>query len=236
MRQKLKKWMSPGVHCVLAVVVYLTGALLMHSAFAQTSFGTDASVPPQQEVDLAALLSSIKAESKDNRIRYNGDGKPVAIELGEKYADEANITLVAQCQSLQDLFIKGDGRFARRPWTASAMSSLAHCTNLTSLSLRCVGAMPSGSLREISKLRGLRFLELASSFPEAHEYFYLTNLQNLAELRIVFCPNFTDAHLAVLTNLGSLQRLTINADGLSLTATNILAHSRGLTNISTELH
>lgn len=65
----------------------------------------------------------------------------------------------------------------------------------------------------------------------ASEYNSITNLQDLVELHVAYCTNFTDQQLALITNLPNLRSIELRADALSSQATNILSGMGTLTNV-----
>ena len=80
-------------------------------------------------------------------------------------------------------------------------------------------------------MKELRQLGLVAAYPPAGEYFGLTNLHNLVELRVAHCTNFGDSEVSLLTNLPALKSLTLYSDGISREGTNVLRNMIGLTNV-----
>jgi hypothetical protein len=92
--------------------------------------------------------------------------------------------------------------------------------------------MQDGVFRGICNLRHLRTLWLIAAYPALpSEYDSITNLQDLAELHVTYCTNFTDRHLTLITNLPHLRSIELKANALSTQVTNILSGMRTLTNV-----
>lgn len=105
-------------------------------------------------------------------------------------------------------------------------------TNLTSMNIACGGLLKAGVFEEICKMKEVRELGLVAAYPPASEYFGLTNLHNMVELRVAYCTNFGDREVSMLTNLINLRSLTLYADGFSSEGTNVLRSMTGLTNVA----
>jgi hypothetical protein len=80
-----------------------------------------------------------------------------------------------------------------------------------------------------------RSLSLVAACPERADYWALTNLQILSELRVSYATNFGDAELASLTNLVKLRSLSISFDAISPAGTNVLAHMMQMTNVNVRI-
>jgi hypothetical protein len=161
-------------------------------------------------------------------------GDVVSLTLTSLLANDAGLDLFSKFGSVQKLRLQ-TSRLSPE-LTRQGISSLVRMTNLTSINIVCGGLLKAGVFEEICKMKELRELGLVAAYPPAREYFGLTNLHNLVELRVGYCTNFGDRELSLLTNLPALKSLTLYADGLSSESTNVLHSMTGLTNASVKLH
>jgi hypothetical protein len=186
--------------------------------------------------ELAALLKRLEESPGD--LGRDGSGNVVSVALRWTNANDRALVLVSSLDSLQELRIQGPGRPETGEWTREGISCLGRLTNLVTLRVACIATKPAlkdGVFEEICNLRGLRTLSLVAAYPQRSEYVALTNLQNLAELRVSYATNFGDAELCLLTNLANLRSLLIHFDAVSREGTNVLSRVQRLTNTTVKI-
>jgi len=180
--------------------------------------------------ELAAVLEGIEAPGD---LEWDANGNIVFLALRHTNATDRALCLVSTLGSLKELTIQGPGRREIGRWTREGIACLRNLTNLVSLRILCVGPFPAlkdGVFKQICNLQQLRSLSLVAAYPERAEYTALTNLQNLAELRVSYATNFGNAELSLLTNLVNLKRVEISYDAVSREGTNALSLMPHLTN------
>jgi hypothetical protein len=149
------------------------------------------------------------------------DGKVISATLDTPNVNDQGLGLLSCLSSLRGLTMTRHQIIDRL--TPKGISALARLSNLSTLKIRCFGRLDSGVFEEICKLRSLRELDLLLSIPPQREYRSITNLTNLAVLKISYCTNFGDQELCLLTNLTTLRNLGLSYDGFSPERTNVLA-------------
>jgi hypothetical protein len=181
--------------------------------------------------ELSALLQKVEENPED--LGRDRNGNVVSLALRGTNANNRALLLVSTFGFLQELVIQGRGRPDTGEWTREGIACLHNLTNLVSLRILCVAPQPAlkeGVFKEICNLRGLRSLSLVAACPERSDYVALSNLQNLAELRVSYATNFGDRELSSLTNLVNLRSLLIEWDAVSQQGTNVLSRMPHLTN------
>ncbi|HZR17494.1 MAG TPA: hypothetical protein VFE51_09220, partial [Verrucomicrobiae bacterium] len=141
--------------------------------------------------ELSALLQKVE-ENPGDLCRDTG-GDVVSLALRNTNANDRALFLASTLGSLRELAIQGRGKPETGEWTREGIACLHNLTNLVGLRILCVAPQPAlqeGVFKEICNLRGLRSLSLVAASPERSDYVALSNLQNLAELRVSYATNF----------------------------------------------
>jgi hypothetical protein len=175
-----------------------------------------------------ALLLEIEATNPED-VQKDPAGDIISVVLRQGRANDHNLALVSTLGSVRRLAL-GPTRTAQPSPVGS--ESLTNLTNLVSLHVACSGSLPKGVFPAMCALKQLRDLNLCFACPPLGEYRAITNLQNLTELHVTYCTNFTDAQLALLASLPHLSTVELKYNALSSHATNILSGMGALTNIS----
>jgi hypothetical protein len=189
--------------------------------------GGPAAGAPVVPANVGALLQELRAANPED-VERDSAGNVVSVALRQGWASDHNLTLLSTVDTLHRLVLVPSRRVEL---TEHGLTSLARLTNLVSLYLNCSGALRADVFRAACGLKRLRCLGLYGACPPVGEYNSITNLQDLAELHVAYCTNFTDQQLALVTNLPNLRTIELKADGLSGQATNIASRMRTLTNI-----
>jgi len=220
--------LNAKLHQPVNVVVLLAGVALhcMGLGQAQTTVQTMAAVSSAD-----TLVKEIEQGSRYDVTR-DSRGNVVALRLLREWVTDWNLTLVSEIGSLKEVSLVTS---KTNDLSGRGISSLSRLTNLVSVQVNCGGSLPKGVFREVCNLRRLQHLGLAGAYPPAEEYTSITNLNNLTDLRVVACTNFTDKELNYLTNLVNLRSLVLYYDGISKEGTNVLQTMNGLTNVIVKL-
>jgi hypothetical protein len=182
-----------------------------------------------EDKELDHLLERLATNDRRN-VERDSDGNVISVFLRGGLANDENVQAIARLKSIRTLRMQG--RAQAGELTAKGIAPLAQLTNMTVLSIACIGELTPGVFREVCTLRGLNALQLTATYAPPSEYACITNLPNLSSLYVSYCTNFGDGELASLTNLPQLKDLTLDSIAVSKRATNILNQMKRLTNIT----
>jgi hypothetical protein len=183
------------------------------------------------ELDRQVALDSLLSSVEEIDLQKDSQGHVVSLALGSRNTSDQSLSLVSTLSRLQELTIRGRG-WPSNQWTLDGLAQLKRLTNLSTLRIACLAVEPNMNLQflhEVSRLDQLRSLYLVCASQKTHEYFALTNLQNLTTLFVSYDTNFGNAELSLLTNLPNLKHIDLYGDAVTSQGTNVLSQMRGLT-------
>lgn len=178
------------------------------------------------------IVKAIEAETPYGVTR-DTNGLLIGLSIPSKYNDDRSLQLISEVESLRRLKINGTPSVHAPALTPVGIAYLERMSNLVSLEFACFQreGLNVGILTSASRLRQLREFYLYFSEAPSGEYNAITNMVNLTHLKVVWCSNFGDRELQLVTNLTSLTTLVLVDTGVSPRGTNVIKNSPSITNL-----
>jgi len=218
--------------CERMSAVGFVGAILFGTFFGMGCVTSTKEEAAQYPGTTKQLIQRVQKRGTDY-VKRADDGNVVALTIPRDLGTDETLHLVENVWSLRDLkfYVSQDtSRF-----TKGGARSLGALTNLVALRIWCAQVFAPGVFYEITRLKGLECLELVGSDAPQQDYNYLTNLSNLAELKLDLTPNFGDQQSLLLTNFVQLKSVALLWTGVLGPGTNALQTMNGLTNVVVKL-